>query len=93
MKFIKVIIFIMFLTTATISADNTVISNNTKKILVRENVDLDSKSLKGWMRVFNSNEKLNDYEIYTSTTEREQILIYLKELYKIEFKKNSKVVR
>ncbi len=62
-------------------------------IFIREKIDLDAKSLKGWMRVFNSNSKLNDYDIYVTKEERESVLLYLNILYKEEYKEYSKVVR
>jgi len=62
-------------------------------ILYRENVDLDAKSLKGWMRVFNSNSKLREYKIFVSVEEKEKVLLFLKELYTNEHNKYAKVVR
>jgi len=47
----------------------------------------DSKSIKGWLRIFNSKEKLNDYEIYISEEQRIKILKLL--LYKEKINKTK----
>lgn len=69
------------------------ILDDARSILYRENVDLDAKSLKGWMRVFNSNSKLKEYEIFITLEEKERILLFLHKKYTEENSKYIKVVR
>jgi len=69
------------------------ILEDAQSILYRENVDLDAKSLKGWMRVFNSNSKLKEYEIFITLEEKERILLFLHKKYAEENSKYTKVVR
>jgi len=64
-----------------------------KSILYRENVDLDAKSLKGWMRVFNSNSKLREHGIFVTIEEKEKVLLFLHKRYSFEHNKYAKVVR
>lgn len=68
-------------------------SNSVQSILYRENVDLDVKSIKGWMRVFNSQSKLEHYEICVSEKEKEKILLFLKGKYHEEYNRYAKVVK
>ena len=63
------------------------IRSDLMSILTKINYDIDSKSIKGWIRIFNSQEKLHDYEIYISDFKRKEILWYLKyKLYNKEQK-------
>ena len=39
---------------------------------------IDSKSIKGWIRIFNSRDKLYDYEIYINEEDRIRYLIFLR---------------
>lgn len=91
----KFFIAILIITTLSASSANAryISGHDVQTILYRENIDLDAKSLKGWMRVFNSDSKLNDYEIYVTEEEKELILIYLNKLFDLENKKYAKVVR
>ena len=52
--------------------------NEFKNIMFRNEIDLDSKSLKGWIRLFNSKEKINNYGYTITEYERNIILIELK---------------
>ena len=90
-KFVVSISMVIFLT-GNINASDEVLYD-VHLILYRENIDLDAKSLKGWIRVFNSNSKLREYEISVTIEERERVLLFLKEKYKKENNKYAKVVR
>jgi hypothetical protein len=52
-----------------------------ERVFRSNSLDLDAKSLKGWIRLFNSNEKLRDYDIYITDTERIEIIYVLKKKY------------
>lgn len=59
-------------------------------IINANNIDIDSKSLKGWIRIFNSKTKTDDYGFYLSDNERSMLLIYMREK---SFKKTNKYKR
>ena len=52
----------------------------------------DSKSIKGWLRIFNSKEKLNDYEIYIPEEKRIKIIKLLLYKEKINKTKNHRII-
>jgi hypothetical protein len=94
---IKIAIFICLITIHSLTLNASETNKTTKRnkeiiqsIFYRENIDLDAKSLKGWMRVFNSNSKLKDHDIYVTDEEKNIILIFLKNKYIYE---NTKYVR
>ena len=62
-------------------------------ILHREDIDLDSKSIKGWIRVLNSKEKMLKYHIFLTDKERELLINYLKKLYETDYNHFSKRIR
>ena len=68
-------------------------SNEAEIILYRENIDLDSKSMKGWLRIFNSSEKLRKHDIFVTPEEAEIVIKYLKKKYIMKTNKYKKVVR
>lgn len=77
-KFIITILLLYMIIVPNIYADE----NATFERVFRSNsLDLDAKSLKGWIRLFNSNEKLRDYDIYITDTERIEIIYVLKKKY------------
>lgn len=66
--------------------------------LFKNNIDIDTKSIKGWIRLFNSREKMNEHKIYLPEEERKIILEELKTVYQkrsIRFTrdKNKKVLK
>ena len=65
----------------------------TQEILYRESIDLDAKSLKGWIRVINSKTKTKTHAIHLTLKEKKTILLYLQDLYELKRKKYSKVVK
>lgn len=81
MKKIILIIVLLF--------DISSISEEPKKFfevtLFKNNIDIDTKSIKGWIRLFNSREKMNKHKIYMPEEERKIIL----EELKIEYQKRS----
>jgi len=96
--FIIVMIIFMFNSAAipedTIYKDDIIISVDFKKIeqdfnnlLKSIGYTIDSKSLKGWIRIFNSKEKLYDYEIYIPETDRKLYIIFLRN--KLDKKENK----
>jgi len=83
----KLFIFLILfnLLTINISANkinNTIDTNYSAIYLLRNGYDFDSKSIKGWIRIFNSDEKLKDYGIYVNEVERKIILAELKNKYR-----------
>jgi len=77
-KFIITILLLYMIIVPNIYADE----NATFERVFRSNsLDLDAKSLKGWIRLFNSNEKLRDYDIYITDTERIEIIYVIKKKY------------
>jgi len=51
-------------------------------VIFRNNgIDIDSKSIKGWIRIFKSRDKLMDYNIYVEEKERKVVLLYLRKRY------------
>jgi len=48
--------------------------------------DIEAKSIKGWIRIFNSDDRLEDYGIYISEKQRIIFLSYFK--HKLEAKQN-----
>jgi len=103
MKRFFIIIMIIFMFNAaaipedTIYNDDIVISTDFKKIerdfnnlLESIGYTIDSKSLKGWIRIFNSKEKLYDYEIYIPEADRKLYIIFLKNKLKKEENKYNR---
>ena len=93
---IKTFILIVLLQFAAFGNDLSIQSNRHEKvqeILYREEMDLDAKSIKGWIRVVNSKSKMKNYAIHLNPEEKKLILIYLQGLYTNEYNKYSKVVR
>jgi len=62
--------------------NNTIDINYSEICLLRNGYDFDSKSIKGWIRIFNSKEKLEEYGIKVNKIERKIILVELKNKYK-----------
>jgi len=86
-KIIISLLLIMSLSSANIGESS---YGEFKNIIYRNNIDLDSKSAKGWIRLFNSRGKIDDYGY--SLTEEERLLM-LSELRKINSKAQSKYKR
>jgi len=90
-------IFIIMLIAFTFNLQAEMLSNEeiliVKNVFVREEIDLDSKSIKGWIRLFNSDDKLNKYEIYVNPEEKRNIILYLTELYTLDYLKHSKEIK
>ena len=62
--------------------------------IIHENqIDLESKSLKSWIRTFNSQEKLKEYGFEISETERFIILKGLKDRQRQSKKRYSRRIR
>jgi hypothetical protein len=61
-----------------------------EEIILINNIDIDGKSIKGWIRIFNSEEKCNDYGFDMNESERETLLSYMREK---QNKKNRKYKR
>lgn len=40
-----------------------------RELLTEKRIDLDTKTIKGWIRLFKNREKLNQYGVYLSKTE------------------------
>jgi len=83
----KLFIFLLLFNLFTINIDanklnSTVDINYSKICLLRNGYDFDSKSIKGWIRIFNSKEKLEEYDIEVNTIERKIILVELKNKYR-----------
>jgi len=79
---IKYIIGILIISIS-LFAQPTVINTDYKLtviILKRNNIDLESKSLRGWVRLFNSKRKIKNYKYKVSEIERQNILNYLTNL-------------
>lgn len=98
MKYFKILTLILLLSSNgyTKSTSYKYDQKIVEEVLIREEIDLDSKSLKGWIRLFNSRDKINAYDIYISIEERKQMLLYLNCLYNKKNKKNkenSKIIK
>jgi len=90
----KNVIFLFLIITILYSKDlNHFSVKYCKNILTANNLDEDSKSLKGWLRLFNSPEKLKYYDIYISEEDRKLMIIYFREEYKIKLLKYNKGVK
>jgi len=48
--------------------------------LRKYNIDIDSKSAKGWIRILNSDEKIIEYNIQINNRERLILIIYFKKI-------------
>lgn len=74
-----------------------IMSNRSEKILLQvlniNNLDLHSKSYRGWIRIFNNKKRINDYEIIINESERLIILNYLREKHKNENNKYKRSIR
>lgn len=74
-----------------------IMSNRSENILLQvlniNNLDLHSKSYRGWIRIFNNKKRINDYEIIINESERLIILDYLREKYKNENNKYKRSIR
>ncbi len=95
-KLFKYLIISLMISVITLSANSDIpltVDYQAKSVLYRENIDLDAKSLKGWLRVFNSHSKLRNYEIYVDDSERKLVIIYLTKLFNLENNKYAKRVR
>jgi len=57
------------------------IENRVLTIFRNNQIDIDSKSFKGWIRIFNSRRKLEDYNIYVDEKNRILVLKYFKMKY------------
>ncbi len=92
----KVIIILMLLSTLLFASPMNMEYNcdNDKvhSILINQKLNVHSKSLKGWIRIFNSNDKLYDYGISLSREDRELVLEHFKEKYKEKIKKYNRGV-
>jgi len=95
MKYFKILTLILLLSSNgyTKSTSYKYDQKIVEEVLIREEIDLDSKSLKGWIRLFNSRDKINAYDIYISIEERKQMLLYLNCLYNKKNKENSKIIK
>jgi len=95
MKYFKILTLILLLSSNgyTKSTSYKYDQKIVEEVLIREEIDLDSKSLKGWIRLFNSRDKINAYDIYISIEERKQMLLYLNCLYNKKNKKIKKIQR
>jgi len=88
-KLIIIYLFSIYTLYATPNYDNDIIP----VILHREDIDLDSKSIKGWIRVLNSKEKMLKYHIFLTNEERELLIDYLKKLYNEDYNHFSKRIQ
>ena len=92
----KILGHILILLMIPILNGNIVLTNDYETInyiLYREKIDLDAKSLRGWLRVFNSNDKMRRYGIFVTDEERELIIIYLKQRSTEEQHKYNRTVK
>jgi hypothetical protein len=62
-------------------------------ILSRNSIDLDSKSNKGWIRIFNSKSKLKDYKIKVTETERVFVIAKIKKIQKKESQEKGRTIQ
>jgi len=53
-------------------------STETIILLKKINYDIDSKSIKGWVRIFRSQSRLREYDIFITETKRVYFLEYFK---------------
>ena len=92
---IKPFIFIILMQIALFGNDLNMDLNSQKvqQIMYREEIDLDAKSIKGWIRVLNSKSKMKNYSIYLNPEENKLLLMYLQGVYRLEYNKYVKVVR
>ena len=68
-------------------------SNKVNNILSFYGYDMDSKAPKGWLRIFNSKSKLDEYEIFVSDKDRVDIIAYFREDYEKFEKKYRRGVK
>jgi len=83
----KLFIFLLLFNLFTININankinNAIDINYSNLCLLRNGYDFDSKSIKGWIRIFNSDKKLKDYGIHVNEIERKIILLELKSKYR-----------
>jgi hypothetical protein len=86
----KIILIFAFLFIITISDAHEFDYNEVAYIIERNDLDIDSKSIKGWIRIFNSRDKIYDYGYDISDYEREMMIKYFKELKNKKIKKYSR---
>jgi len=77
-----ILIIIIFLQTTAIPKELDFFTYNKVVRIFRENkMDIDAKSYKGWIRVFNSKEKTKDYNFVINYDERKMILNFFRKKY------------
>lgn len=91
--FKKLLIVLLFLSLSSLKAKPLCTLSEAEIILYRKNIDIDSKSIKGWLRIFNSPEKLRKHDIFVTPEEAEIVIKYLKKKYIMKTNKYKKVVR
>lgn len=85
-----IVILSLMLHTPSVSVEP--INMNFKNILYKNDIDIDSKSIKGWIRLFNSREKMDRYELDLTEDEILFILATLRKEFEMKSKKFSRGV-
>ena len=89
-KILISILLVISISFATV--ENVEVYDEFNNIMYRNEIDLDSKSTKGWIRLFNSIEKINNYGYSISEYERLLIITELKERMDKSIKKYKRGV-
>jgi len=91
------ILLIIFLLVLTLNANSTQDCSSAtpeiKSIFIRNDIDLEAKSNKGWIRIFNSKEKILHYGYKVNEYERFLILDYLRNKGKLKSDRYSRGVK
>jgi hypothetical protein len=66
------------------------INHSPSEIITMYNIDIDSKSIKGWLRILYSEEKCKDYNLNMSEKDKKIIIKYIKDLENKKIKKYSR---
>jgi len=85
---LKLTLFLLILYSSLLSENR-----NFNKIIHDNQIDIKSKSLKSWIRIFNSNDKIKDYGFSVSQTERYIMLKGLKSKQKKSKNRYSRRLR
>ena len=85
----KKLFFILLILSTTLGAEE----RSFNKIVYENQIDIKSKSLKSWMRIFNSREKIKSYGFTLSETERFTMLKGLKDKQKASKNRYSRKLK
>jgi len=89
MKILRVLVILLIFCNVAVPKETREYMDTKEEIILvlrHSDCDIESKSVKGWIRIFNSDDRLKDYGIYISEKQRIIFLSYFK--HKLEEKQN-----